>query len=112
MTVGFDGSARIFDAESGQQLERLRGPSREVLKVAFSSDGRHVAVGGLDGALRIYACGLCGSIDDLLRLAAQVHRPLSVDEQVPLPAQASLTSLVPQLERGDPAFREAVTANL
>jgi hypothetical protein len=25
---------------------------------------------------------VCGSIDDLLALAAQVHRPLSVDEQV------------------------------
>jgi WD40 repeat protein len=48
-----DGSARVFDAASGQPLSRLDhdGPVRAV---AFSPDGTRVATGSGDGSARVF----------------------------------------------------------
>ncbi|MDX6581649.1 MAG: hypothetical protein QOI10_833 [Solirubrobacterales bacterium] len=52
-TAGDDGSVRIWDAETGQQLQELRTGST-VLDVAFSTDGRQVATASEDGSIRVF----------------------------------------------------------
>jgi WD40 repeat protein len=51
-----DGSARVFDAKTGQELARLNhdGPVRAV---AFSPDGTRVATGAHDGSARVLDAG-------------------------------------------------------
>jgi WD40 repeat protein len=44
-TGGTDHTARVWDAETGQQLLRLEGHASAVLPVAFSPDGKRLATG-------------------------------------------------------------------
>jgi WD40 repeat protein/tRNA A-37 threonylcarbamoyl transferase component Bud32 len=44
-----DGTVRIWDMASGQQVLSLRAPGSEVFCVAFSSDGHWLGAGGHDG---------------------------------------------------------------
>jgi WD40 repeat protein len=53
-TAGQDGTTRIWDSVSGQQLLVLAGPTSTVISVAGSPDGKQVATGAYDGSLRIW----------------------------------------------------------
>ena len=57
------------DAASGKELTLLRGHTSEVASAAFSPDGTRVVTASQDGTARIYACELCGSLNDLIALA-------------------------------------------
>jgi WD40 repeat protein len=57
VTAGWDGTARIFDAASGQVLHTLAraGQSRSQLtQASFSPDGHFVATAAKDGSVRVY----------------------------------------------------------
>jgi WD40 repeat protein/tRNA A-37 threonylcarbamoyl transferase component Bud32 len=52
-SAGEDGFVRVWDADTGQEVQALR-PGGAVYAVAFSSDGRHLAAGGQDEAIRVW----------------------------------------------------------
>jgi len=49
-----DGTVRLWEAPSGQQLATLRGHIGAVWSVVLSADGRLLASGGQDGTLRLW----------------------------------------------------------
>jgi WD40 repeat protein len=53
-TGNHDKSVRIWDATSGEQLFVLSGHAGTVWSVSFSPDGKRVASGGSDGAVKIW----------------------------------------------------------
>ena len=54
VTASGDGTARIWDAESGAQLATLRGHEGCVNSAAFSPDGERVVTASDDGTARIW----------------------------------------------------------
>jgi WD40 repeat protein len=81
-TASIDGTARIWDAHTGQQLRVLDHPDA-VNNVAFSTDGKSVATLDFDGTIRIWdACTDCQNPTALLALAKQrVTRQLTPAER-------------------------------
>ncbi len=53
-TAGSDGTARIWDASSGDELLTLHGHTSNVLDVKFSTDGSQIATAGADGTVRVW----------------------------------------------------------
>lgn len=51
---GEDGTARIWEVESGRQLQRLEDHTAAVVSVAFSADGRLVATGSEDASAKLW----------------------------------------------------------
>ncbi|MGI9181617.1 MAG: WD40 repeat domain-containing protein, partial [Longimicrobiaceae bacterium] len=65
VTAGGDGTARLWNAETGEERRVLRGHEGVIVSAAFSPDGRQVVTAGLDGTARLFAL----HADDLLALA-------------------------------------------
>ena len=81
MTASFDGTARVWDAATGEELLAL-GDGALLNDAAFAPDGLRIVTAGFDGKARIYACEVCGSLGDLLREArASVTRGLTAAER-------------------------------
>jgi WD40 repeat protein len=57
VTASADGSARIWDADSGEQLHVLREHERAVESTAFSPDGNQVVTASWDETARIWDAG-------------------------------------------------------
>lgn len=51
------GAVRLWDAHTGRLLRRLGDPADQVMAVALSPDGRHVAAGGSAGVVRVWDTG-------------------------------------------------------
>jgi WD40 repeat protein len=49
-----DGTAMVWDISRGEQLFTLQGHDSAISSIAFSSDGRQIAVGSVDGTARIW----------------------------------------------------------
>ena len=76
-TTGHDGTVRLWDPSSGDQLLVLHGHDGMVTSVAFSPDGERLASVGEDGKVRVWALDL----NDLLRIAErEIRRPLTDEE--------------------------------
>jgi WD40 repeat protein len=81
-SAGVDGTVRVWQAGGGADPLVLSGHTGPVRGVAFSPDGRRVASAGSDGTVRVWMCEVCGSIEEVLALAAQrVTRELTCEER-------------------------------
>ena len=54
VTGSRDDTARIWDAETGKELQKLEGYASTVNSVAFSPDGKKIVTGSTDGTARIW----------------------------------------------------------
>jgi tetratricopeptide (TPR) repeat protein len=54
VTAGADGTARVWDAQTGQELRRLLGHAGIVRSAAFSPDGQQVVTGSDDRTARVW----------------------------------------------------------
>ena len=109
VTASHDGTARVWDAFTGEPLLEFRagdprlGRSEDIIRrllraaaamdldpedlrvvadVGFDPSGERIVTASNDGAVRVYRCEICGSLDDLLETArAEVTRELTAAER-------------------------------
>lgn len=74
-TANADGTVRLFDPGTGQEVGVLRGHQGAVNAVAFRPDGEHIVTGGADGTVRVW-WALTGT--ELVRLRGHEGSVLSV----------------------------------
>lgn len=53
-SAGYDGTLRLWDAQSGNALRTLLGHTQPVTRVAFRPDGKRLASAGNEGTVRIW----------------------------------------------------------
>jgi WD40 repeat protein len=53
-TAGIDGTAKVFDANTGQELLTLSGHSDSVFGIAYSPDGKHLATASHDKTVKVW----------------------------------------------------------
>jgi WD40 repeat protein len=81
LSSGLDGSLRLFDARTGEQLAVLQSAEGELYDVALSSDGK-IATLGKGEVVRVFPCDICGSLDRVRSLAlSRSPRTLSAEER-------------------------------
>jgi WD40 repeat protein/serine/threonine protein kinase len=54
-TCSSDATVRVWDAETGRQVARLRGLQEDVREVAFSPDGKLLAAGDMHGTVKLWS---------------------------------------------------------
>ena len=75
LEAGQDGTARLWEARTGEQLTVFAGHTGVIDGAVFSPNGSLVATPSVDKTVGIYRCLVCGSLDDLLaRAKAQLTR--------------------------------------
>jgi WD40 repeat protein len=81
-TTSQNGTARVWDTESGEEIAVFRGHSGEVSGAAFSPDGNRLVTAGEDGTARVFTCEVCGSTEQLLDLArSRIVDPLTLEDR-------------------------------
>jgi hypothetical protein len=80
-TTDLDGTAKIRDATSGQELLTLSGHSDEVMNLAFSPDGTRLATASHDSTAKIWDTV---SGEELLTLAGHTAPPSLAPPLVPM----------------------------
>lgn len=80
ITASQDGTARIWNAETGEQLAILRGHDDAINTARFSSDGKRVLTASEDGTARSWTISM--NIEHLISLAkSSVPRCLSREQR-------------------------------
>ncbi len=64
-TGGSDGVARVFDAETGEEVLALPGHRGLIALVSFSPDGTQLLTGGTDGTARVWDVSRAGTAERL-----------------------------------------------
>lgn len=92
----------IWDVATQRQLVRF--PGKGAFSVAFTPNGQRIAVGGTDGAIRLYSCDVCQPIDRMLELArARITRNLTPAERARfLHEDTTVQAAQPELNRTVP----------
>jgi len=67
-TGSADASVRVWDAETGREMARLRGLQESVERVAFSPDGKLLAAGDMHGTVKVWT-----TADWNVKLALAAH---------------------------------------
>lgn len=76
-TAGADGTVKMWDANTGQELITLTVQPQGLLDVAISPDGKYLATAGWNGAVHLFVL----STDELISLAqSRVTRSLTEEE--------------------------------
>ncbi len=69
--------AKVWDANTGKELQTLEGSSAQIRRAHFNGDGTHLITTGMDGVIREYTL----RIDELVELAkARLTRTWAQDE--------------------------------
>ncbi len=74
VTASSDNMVRIWDVRTGLSLVVLHGHTDVVNSAAFSPDGKRIVTASDDNTAQVFACDVCGSIDDLLVQANKRRR--------------------------------------
>ena len=78
MTGSQDSTAKVWDANTGQELMTLTGHDDWVNSAVYSPDGKRIATAGSDGIVQIYTT----DIEELLQIAeSRVTRQLTAEEK-------------------------------
>jgi WD40 repeat protein len=81
LSASQDGSLRLFDARTGATLAVLQSAQGELYDVALSRDGS-IATLGKGEVVRVFPCDVCGSLEQVRRLAlSRSPRPLTEEER-------------------------------
>jgi WD40 repeat protein len=73
---------RVWDVSSGSTIYEFKGHNSPLVSGMFGPDGKSVLAGAKDGTIMVYACEVCASQDELLKLAEKRNlRPLTPDER-------------------------------
>ena len=73
-TGGADGTAKVWDAQTGQERISLRGHTSDVVDVAFSPNGQQLVTAGRDGTVRVWDLTNGQELTQLQGQTAQVQR--------------------------------------
>jgi WD40 repeat protein len=63
------GTAGLWQTATGKRLFYLRGHGAPLNDASFSPEGDSIVTASDDGTARVYACAVCGGLDELVRLA-------------------------------------------
>ena len=86
-TAGHDGTARVFDAATGEELTVCTGHNRWVGGVAYSPDGTRIATAGDDGTARVFDAATGTLTTPIV--------PLPVPERATVSARGDLLAATP-----------------
>jgi WD40 repeat protein len=63
LTASWDGTARLWETETGREVcRRFEGHAGQVYSAVFSSDGRHILTASGDGTARLWDAEMCREI--------------------------------------------------
>ena len=78
VTGSWDKTAKVWDANTGNELMTLKGHDAAVTSVSYSADGKRIVTSGADGIVQIYTTDM----DELLQIAeSRVTRQLTAEER-------------------------------
>jgi WD40 repeat protein/DNA-binding SARP family transcriptional activator len=104
-TAGVDGTARLWDAASGQSLRVLRGHKTRVNSVMFSPDGMQLATASDDFTAKIWDVSTGNEIRALAGHALRVYRAVySLDGKRLATSSADGTTVVWDVLAGQPVL--------
>jgi WD40 repeat protein len=70
--AGYDGTTRIFDVRSGIAVAVLQGSLLPLFTVEFGSSDSPLVTVDNSGALRVFACDVCGTTKQVMQAAGSI----------------------------------------
>ena len=79
VSSSIDGTARLWDVQTGQEFRRFAGRNTELTTVTFSPDGKYILTSSFDGTAQLWLT----DIHDTIRAVCDLlTRDLTPDERV------------------------------